>query len=112
MLTKYSYIPARKNGKPWIKRAVDYAMAEHCAEEIRERLKNGEACTKEELHNFVTALTALTYFKHPFGPNVKFLYHDLYAMYAYDHADKLKGFDLGAVYGATQFLFSLGECLH
>lgn len=97
---------ARKNGKQQIKRAVDYSMAEHCAEEIRKKFKNGETCTKEELRNFVTALATLIYFKHPFGPNVENLYRYLNAKYVYSNEDELEGFDLGAIYGATQFLKS------
>ncbi len=105
VINRSSFLPPmRKIIKPRISKLVHYTMAERCAEEMIEHFRRGEACTREQLHNFIVALTTLTYYKYPYGPKVDILYHDLEALYVYDDADKkLEGFDLGAIYGATQF---------
>ena len=82
---------------------VDYEMAERTSKEISERLQKNEPVPNYIFQNLLIAIIHLTLDHEKFGPNTNMLYSELKAVYEYGNADKLEGFDIGAVYGATQF---------
>ena len=82
---------------------VDYEMAEWTSKEVLEHLQNNEPVPNYIFHNLLVAVIRLTLNHKKLGPNAKMLYSDLKAAYEYDNADKLEGFDIGAIYGAAQF---------
>ena len=83
--------------------AVDYEMAERTSKEVLEHLQKNEPVPNYIFQNLLIAIIRLTLDRKKLGPNTKILYSDLKAAYEYDNADKLEGFDIGAVYGAAQF---------
>lgn len=82
---------------------VDYEMAERTSKLVSEYLKKNEPVSNYIFRNLLISIICLTLDHEKFGPNVEKLYHDLEAAYAYGDANELEGFDIGAVYGATQF---------
>ena len=82
----------------------DYIMREYASRVMLDAIKNKKEAPKEILDNFVTSLTACYLKQIPYGEDTDLLYHDLYALYAYQDIDKKeKDFSAGAVYGAIQF---------
>lgn len=86
-------------------RYIDCVMNEYCADRI---LHNIEAHTKVDdidLENFLISLVYLTKNQIPIGPKAADLKHELYALYNYEQisCELHPGFDLGAIYGATNF---------
>ena len=82
---------------------VDYEMAERTSKQVSEHLQKNEPVPNYIFRNLLIAIIRLTLDHKKLGPNTKMLYSDLKAAYEYDNADKLEGFDVGAVYGAVQF---------
>lgn len=82
---------------------IDYEMAEYTAELVSEYLQRNEPIPNYIFQNFLMSTICLTLNHEGFGPSVEKLYHDLEAAYRYSDANELEGFDVGAVYGATQF---------
>lgn len=82
---------------------ADYEMAEWTSKEISEHLQKNEPVPNYIFQNLLIAVIRLTLDHKKLGPNTKMLYSDLKAAYKYDNVDKLEGFDIGAVYGVTQF---------
>ena len=82
---------------------VDYEMAERTSKEVLEHLQNNEPVPNYIFQNLLIAIILLTLDHKELGPNTKMLCSCLKEAYEYDNADKLEGFDIGAVYGAAQF---------
>ena len=82
---------------------IDYEMAERTSKLVSEYLQKNEPIPNYIFRNLLISIGYLTLNYEKLGPNVEMLYHDLEATYAYGDADKLEDFDIGAVYGATQF---------
>jgi len=82
---------------------VDYEMAERTSKLASEYLQKNNPIPNYIFRNLLTSIICLTLHHEKLGPNVEMLYHDLEAAYAYGDANELEGFDIGAVYGATQF---------
>lgn len=82
---------------------VDYEMAERTSKQVSEYLQKNEPIPNYIFQNLLIAIICLTRNHENLGPNAKMLYHDLNAAYVYDNADRLEGFDIGAVYGVSQF---------
>lgn len=82
---------------------VDYEMAEWTSKQVLEYLQKNEPVPNYIFQNFLIAIICLILNHEKLGPNAKILYSDLNAAYVYDNADRLEGFDIGAVYGAAQF---------
>lgn len=91
---------------------VDYEMAERTSKEISERLQKNEPVPNYIFQNLLIAIIHLTLDNKKFGPNTKMLYSDLKAAYEYNNADKLEGFDIGAIYGVTQFYKALRSVVY
>lgn len=82
---------------------VDYKMAERTSKLVSEHLQNNKPIPNYMFRNLLISSIYLTLANEKLGPNIEMLYRDLEASYAYSDADELEGFDVGAVYGATQF---------
>lgn len=82
---------------------VDYEMAERTSKLASEYLQKNEPVPNDIFRNLLISNIRLTINHEKHGPNVERLHHDLEAAYAYGDANELEGFDVGAVYGATQF---------
>lgn len=88
---------------------VDYEMAEQTSKIVSKYLQKNESVPDYIFRNLLISTIRLTLNHEKLGPNVEKLYHDLKAAYAYGNADELEGFDVGAVYGATQFFKEFQE---
>lgn len=88
---------------------VDYKMAEWTSKQVSEYLQKNEPVPNYIFQNLLIAIIYLTLNHEKLGPNAKILYHDLNAAYNYDNADRLEGFDIGAVYGVAQFYKNFQE---
>lgn len=88
---------------------VDYEMAERTSKLASEYLQKNEPIPNYIFRNLMISIICLTLNHEKFGPNVEMLYNDLDAAYTYGNANELEGFDVGAVYGATQFFKEFRE---
>lgn len=82
---------------------VDYKMAERTSKLASEYLQKNKPVPNYIFRNLLISIICLTLNHEKLGPNVEKLYHNLEAAYAYGDTNELEGFDIGAVYGATQF---------
>jgi hypothetical protein len=87
-------------------RHVDCAMNEYCADRILHGIETRTKVDDTDLENFLISLVYLTKNQIPIGPKASDLKHELYALYNYEQISRKlhPGFDLGAVYGATNFV--------
>lgn len=88
---------------------VDYKMAEWTSKQVSEYLQKNESVPKYIFQNLLIAIICLTLNHEKLGPNAKTIYSDLKTAFVYNNADKLEGFDIGAVYGAAQFYKNFQE---
>lgn len=81
---------------------IDYIMAERTSETVLEKLQNNERIPFDIFSNLQTSIAYLMLSKSQVGNHVRSLYNYLQAMYGYQDADEIPGFQEGAVYGATK----------
>lgn len=83
---------------------VDYIMNEYCAKQISNSIEKQTKINEIDLENFLISMAHLLKMNLSIGPNALYLKQLLNALYAYQGIDSKPGFDLGAVYGATNFM--------
>lgn len=83
---------------------VDYIMNEYCAKQISNSIEKQTKVNKIDLENFLISMVYLLKMNLSIGPNALDLKNLLKALYVYQDMDSKPGFDLGAIYGATNFM--------
>jgi len=83
---------------------VDYIMNEYCAKQISNSIKKQTKINEIDLENFLISMAYLLKINLSIGPNALDLKTLLDSLYVYQNIDSKSGFDLGAIYGATNLM--------